>query len=271
MGPTVVARLWYFFGNLAHNRNLLKNLVIRDLRHRYVGSVGGFIWSFIHPVVLLVCYTFIFQIILKLRLDPRVGTDSFPIYLFCGILPWLMFQDTLIRSCGVITENANLVTKTVIPAEILPIAVTLSNLIHHLIGVAILLLVLWFSSSVHLSAFWVLLYLPILIILAQGLGWLVSGLNVFFRDTAQVLNVVMILWFWFTPVFYSAEMVPESFQSVLAINPMATLVTGYRNAFLQLSQPNLEHILILLAWAAVACLTGALFFRKAKPAFADVL
>jgi len=221
--------------------------------------------------VLLVCYTFIFQTILKLRLDPNLGTASFPIYLFCGILPWLMFQDTLIRSCGVITDNANLVAKTVIPAEILPIAVTLSNLIHHLIGVLILLLVLSFSGSVHLSALWVLLYLPILILLAQGLGWLVSGLNVFFRDTAQVLNVVMILWFWFTPVFYSVEMVPESFRPMVALNPMATLVTGYRNAFLQLSQPTWEHILILLISTSVACLVGALFFRKAKPAFADVL
>ena len=260
-----------FLGSLAGNRNLLRHLVIRDLKHRYVGSVGGFIWSFIHPAVLLICYTFIFQIILRLRLDPELGGDSFPIYLFCGILPWLMLQDTLTRSCGVITDNANLVTKTVMPAEMLSIAVTLSNVIHHVIGVSILLVVLLFSGSIHLSAFWVLLYLPILIILSQGLAWLVSGLNVFFRDTAQVLNVVMILWFWFTPIFYSLEMVPESFQPVVALNPMATLVTGYRNAFLQLSQPNLQQILILLAWTVAASVIGGLFFRKAKPAFADVL
>ena len=112
--------IWFFLRNLNTNRNLLKNLIIRDLKQRYVGSVGGFIWSFVHPVILLVCYTFVFSVVLRLRLDPRVGTENFPLYLFCGILPWFMFQDTVIRSCGAITDNAALITKTVIPAEILP-------------------------------------------------------------------------------------------------------------------------------------------------------
>ena len=266
-----ITGLWFFLRKLTANRNLLKNLVIRDLKQRYVGSVGGFIWSFVHPVVLLVCYTFVFSVILRMRLDPKAGTDNFALYLFCGILPWLMFQDTLVRSCGVITENASLITKTVIPAEILPIAITISNLVHHLIGLAILVAALSLFHTIHLSVFWVFLYLPILIILAQGLGWLVSSLNVFFKDTTQVLNVLMIFWFWFTPIFYPVDMIPDSFRLMVAVNPMATLVTGYRNAFLQLSQPSLEHILILLAWTSAALLVGAFFFRQSKPAFADVL
>lgn len=263
--------LWIFLRKLTANRNLLKNLIIRDLKQRYVGSVGGFIWSFVHPLVLLVCYTFVFSVILRLRLDPRVGTESFAMFLFCGILPWLMFQDTVVRSCGAITDNASLITKTVIPAEVLPIAITLSNLVHHLIGLAIMVAALGFFHGIHWSAFWVLLYLPILIMLAQGLGWLVASLNVFFRDTSQVINVLMIFWFWFTPVFYSADMIPDSFRLIVAVNPMATVVTGYRNALLQHSRPDGEHILILLVWTLVAFLIGALFFRKSKPAFADVL
>ena len=263
--------IWFFLRKLTANRSLLKNLVIRDLKQRYVGSVGGFIWSFVHPIVLLVCYTFVFSVVLQLRLDPRVGTESFPLYLFCGILPWFMFQDTVVRSCGAITDNAALITKTVIPAEILPIAITLSNLVHHLIGLTILMVALMVFHSIHLSILWVLLYLPILIVLAQGLAWLVSSLNVFFRDTTQVLNVLMVFWFWFTPVFYPAEMVPDSFRLFIAVNPMAVLVSGYRNAFLRLSQPDLEHLLILLGWTLVAFFLGALFFRQSKPAFADVL
>lgn len=263
--------IWIFLRKLTANRNLLKNLIIRDLKQRYVGSVGGFIWSFVHPLVLLVCYTFVFSVVLQLRLDPEIGTESFAMFLFCGILPWLMFQDTVVRSCGAITDNAALVTKTVIPAEVLPIAITLSNLVHHLIGLAIVVVALWLFHGIHWSAFWVLLYLPVLIMLAQGLGWLVSSLNVFFRDTSQVINVLMIFWFWFTPVFYSADMIPDSFQSIVAVNPMATVITGYRNALLQHSQPNVEHILILLGWTLVAFLMGALFFRQSKPTFADVL
>ena len=260
-----------FLYKLITNRNLLKNLIIRDLKQRYVGSVGGFIWSFIHPIVLLVCYTFVFSVILMLRLDPKVGTDNFPLYLFCGILPWLMFQDTVVRNCGAITDNAALVTKTAIPAEILPIATTLSNLVHHLIGTIILTVTLVFFHSINLSILWVLLYLPILIILAQGLGWGVASLNVFFRDTTQIVNVIMVFWFWFTPVFYPIEMVPDSFRPLIAVNPMAVMVSGYRNAFLQLRQPDLEHLLFLVGWALVVYVVGALFFRQSKSAFEEVL
>src|SRR5262245_45613935 len=106
---------------LLANKNLLKNLVIRDLRHRYVGSMGGFLWSIVHPLVLLATYTFLFGV-LNQRLPSGSGTTSFPIFLFCGILPWLLFQETIIRSCSSITDNAALITKTIIPAEILPVA-----------------------------------------------------------------------------------------------------------------------------------------------------
>ena len=142
---------------------------------------------------------------------------------------------------------------------------------HHLIGLTILIVGLLLLHTVELSNLWVLAYLPVLILLTQGLGWLVSSLNVFFRDTNEVLNVLMIFWFWFTPIFYPVELVPEGFRVVLAVNPMATVVTGYRNAFLQMQPPSLVQILILLGWAVVAFVVGALFFRQSKAAFADVL
>ena len=259
------------FHRVETNRNLLKNLVVRDLKHRYVGSIGGFVWSFVHPLVLLVSYTFVFSVIFQIRLGAGYGTESFPIYLFCGILPWLMFQDTLVRSCSAITDNAALITKTIIPAEVLPIAITISNLVHHLIGLAILLVVLVLFEGVHLSVFWILLYLPMMLALAQGMGWMLSSLNVFFRDTMQVLNILLIFWFWFTPIFYPADRIPAGFQFLAAINPMAVVVTGYRNALLEIAQPSPFHVLMLLAWSVAFFVAGALFFRQAKPAFGDVL
>jgi len=236
-----------------------------------VGSVGGFVWSVIHPIVLLVCYYFVLTVILRARLGPESGTQNFALYLFCGILPWLMFQETVLRNCTSVTENANLITKTVIPSEVLPIAIMISNLIHHLIGLVILFGALILFHSVELSVLWVFAYLPVLIVLAQGLGWLVSSLNVFFRDTTQVLTVLMVFWFWFTPIFYPTEMIPERYRIIMAINPMATVVTGYRNAFLQMAPPRPEHIAILVVWTAIIFLAGALFFRQTKAAFADVL
>jgi lipopolysaccharide transport system permease protein len=111
----------------------------------------------------------------------------------------------------------------------------------------------------------------LLVLFAQGLGWLVSGLNVFFRDTAQLLNVLMMFWFWFTPVFYPASMVPDRFGFLMALNPMAIVLSGYRGAFLELAPPPMESLAALAAWTGAVFLGGALFFRQSKMAFADVL
>src|SRR4051812_49315296 len=147
---------------LAANRNLLKNLVLRDLKHRYVGSMGGFLWSVVHPLMQLVIYTFIFKIFAR-DLGPEYGVNNFSVFLFCGLLPWLLFSDTVTRSCSSIVENSQLITKTVIPAEILPMAITVSNLIHHLIGLTILLAILTVFFHVHFSVLLILIYMPILL------------------------------------------------------------------------------------------------------------
>src|SRR5579871_414267 len=126
---------------LVANRNLLKNLILRDLKHRYVGSFAGFLWSVIHPIVLLVSYTFVFSVVFTLKMDIATGTTNWAIFLFSGLLPWFLFSDTVTRNCAAISDNAPLITKTVIPAEILPISITISNVVNHLIGLAVLLIV----------------------------------------------------------------------------------------------------------------------------------
>lgn len=256
---------------LCANRNLLKNLVVRDLKHRYVGSMGGFIWSVVHPLVLLVSYTYVFTAIFQMKLGPEFGTDSFAIFLFCGLLPWVLFSDTLIRNCSVISDNAPLITKTVIPAEILPISITISNLVHHMIGLAILLVVMTAFYSVHLSALWILLYLAMLLMFAQGISWIVAGLHVFIRDTIQALQILLFLWFWFTPILYSVDLVPENLRFLAVLNPMAVIVTGYRNSLLHLAQPSSIEIAAVLAVSFAVFVTGGLLFKRAKPAFPDVL
>lgn len=259
------------FRKLSANRNLLKNLIIRDLKHRYVGSIGGFLWSVVHPVVLLISYTFVFGIVTPTALGPNAGTDSFAIFVTCGLLPWILFSDTIVRNCSVISDNAPLITKTVIPAEILPLAITISNLIHHCIGVAILLAVMILFYSVPFSALWIFLYMAILLVLAQGLGWIVASLHVFIRDTIQALQIVMLLWFFLTPIVYPADRIPENLRFLTGLNPMALIVTGYRSSLLHLAQPSAVQVLLVFAASIAVFIVGALFFRQAKPAFPDVL
>jgi len=255
---------------LFENRNLLKNLVLRDLKHRYVGSVGGFMWSVAQPVVQLLTYWFAFTVVFQGR--PGLDTDnvSIPLFLFCGILPWFLFTDTVVRNCSAITDNKTLVTKTIMPAEILPIAITLSNLVNHAVGLGVLLLVLAFSGTIPLSAVGVLLYLPMLVLFAQGLGWIVAGLQVFIRDTIHVLQIVLSVWFWLTPVMYGPGRL-KNFENTAMLSPMAVVVTGYRNSLLGLAQPSFTQVVIAALISSAVFIGGALIFRQTKPAFADVL
>ncbi|HYK91281.1 MAG TPA: ABC transporter permease [Acidobacteriota bacterium] len=267
---------WIIFSSFLRKiyvqRGLIRNFVIRDLRTRYIGSFMGFFWSVIHPIVLLISYTFVFAIIFNQRPLPDSGTTSFPLFLFCSILPWLFFQDTLQRSSTVVIDNANLVTKTLFPSEILPLTVLLAGLVNHLIGFAVLLCILLFTlGKVSLYILLVPVYFLVLMLFTLGISWFVASLNVFVRDVSQVLSVILTFWFWFTPIFYSADRFPKRLLFLVRWNPLAHVVTGYRDCLLRMQLPNLRILLFLSIGAFLVFVAGGLFFRKTKREFVDVL
>ena len=208
---------WIILGNFVKKiylqHDLIRNFVVRDLKARYIGSFMGFFWSVINPIVLLVSYSFVFMVIFDMRsADRRAAHQLFLLFLFCSILPWLFFQDTLQRSSTIIVDNANLVTKTIFPTEILPLTVLLAGLVNHLIGFAILMaIILFVLGKVSILILFVPVYSVILMLFTLGLAWFISSLNVFVRDISQVLGVVLTFWFWFTPIFYTGSRVPERY------------------------------------------------------------
>lgn len=232
----------------------------------------GLFWSVIHPLVLLASYTFVFSVILEQRLGDESGTASFAIHLFCGILPWLVFQETLSRSSTVLIENSNLITKTLFPSEILPVSILIANLVNHLIGLGIFLVV---AVAYLQKLSWLLLLVPVyllgLSLFALGLSWFVSSVQVFLRDTAQVLTVVLTFWFWLTPIFFDEQRLPQGLRLLMQLNPLAAVVTAYRKCLLRFETPSLEALLFLYLLAFSAFLAGGLFFRYTKRSFADVL
>jgi ABC-type polysaccharide/polyol phosphate export permease len=267
---------WIILSNLLRKiyvqRGLIRNFVVRDLKARYVGSFMGFFWSVIHPIVLLVSYTFVFSGIFKVRPMADSGTTSFPLFLFCSILPWLFFQDTLQRSSTVIIDNANLITKTLFPSEILPLTVALAGLVNHLIGFAILLVILAFTlGKISVYILLVPVYFALLMLFTLGMSWLVAGLNVFVRDVSQVLSVILTFWFWFTPIFYSPELFPRRWLFLVHWNPLAHVVTGYRDCLLRMRMPDLGILLILALASMLVFAAGGWFFRNTKREFVDVL
>lgn len=261
-----------FLRKLVQGRSLIKNLVVRDLRQRYVGSFVGLAWSVVHPIVLLVSYTFVFSVIFHVKLGTETGGTNFPVFLFAGILPWLTFQDTVTRSSTTILENSGLITKTLFPSEFLPLAILVSNLANHLIGLAVLLVV---TIGFFHKWSWVLLLVPFILLLlflfTLGFSWLVSSLNVFLRDTAQLLGILLTFWFWFTPIFFTERFMPGPLRFALRVNPLAHIVSAYRDCILHGQVPSASTWLWMSGLAGIMFLTGALFFRYTKRAFADVL
>ena len=257
---------------LGARRSLLFQLVRRDFKQRYVGSILGWLWTVIHPLVLLVVYTFLFRYAFGAKLPTDEPTASYPLFLLTGLLPWLLFSETLTRSATSLTENSVLIVKSVFPSEAIPVSILASCGLAHSLSLCVLLLaaVAW-GHPLSWTLCLLPLYTGLLALLSLGWAWIVAGLQVYLRDTVQVLSVVLTAWFWLTPVF-----LPESFYRgrldvVLDWNPIRYVVRGYRDSILGGNPPSLTDVLALSGFAAGTLLLGAFFFRRAKPGFADVL
>ena len=252
-------------------------LVKRDFRQRYIGSAAGWLWGLIHPLVLLGIYTFIFSVCLKTSVGPGEVTHSYSLYLLSGMLPWLLFNETVLRSSGSIVEQANLITKTMFPSEIVPVSIFLSSLISHLLAVGLFVMVVGVTQR-HLPSPTIVL-LPIsmflLGLLAIGIGWIVASLQVYLRDTAQVVMVLLTLWYWITPIMipkssYPVDRYPKAVHAALAANPLVYIVEAYRRMLLGDVAPW-KDIGFAAAFGTATFVIGGLFFRRLKRGFADVL
>jgi lipopolysaccharide transport system permease protein len=261
-----------FLRNLITFRTLLFQLVRRDFEQRFVGSAAGWVWGLIHPLVLLASWAFVFQVCLHQKPPAGEVTSNYTVFLACGFLPWLLFQDTVTRSATSLIEQSNLITKTVFPSEIVPVSVFLSSLIHHLLALSVVLAVVgvWLRE-VSPMALLLPLYMVLLGLFAIGVGWIVSSLQVYVRDTAQLLTVIMTFWFWLTPILVSEQQVPEKLRFVVRLNPLAYLVRAYRERLLSYRPPSWEELAVIAFFAFTSFVLGGLFFRHLKRGFADVL
>ena len=262
-----------FLRNLVERRSLLFQLVRRDFQQRFIGSAVGWIWGVIHPLVLLVSWWFVFGGLMQYHLAPNPFTTNYPLFLFAGMLPWLLFSDTVQRSATSLLEQSNLITKTVFPSEIVPVSVFLSSLVSHWLALGLVIAAVGVMLN-HISIFLLLLpvYMFVVGLLAVGVGWVVASLHVFQRDTAQVLNVILQFWFWLTPIFVNEDLYRgKALHWLLVANPLYYIVRSYRFLLLTHSLPDWGDFVAATAFAVSAFLLGGLFFRYMKRGFADVL
>ncbi len=236
-----------------------------------MGSVAGWLWGVIHPLVLLVTWTYVFGVCLKQTL-PKGMPGTYPLFLFAGMLPWLLFSDTVQRSASSVTDQAGLITKTIFPAEMVPLSVFLSSLVSHLLALALMIVAaeIWLRS-IGLALAILPLYMLLLGLLAVGIGWVVAALQVYLRDTAQFVTVILTVWFWLTPIFIFENQVPRRLRILLYANPMTSIVNAYRKVLLSTQVPGWREAGSLALVSIAVFFLGGLVFRHLKRGFADVL
>lgn len=251
---------------------LIDLMVRRDLHGRFRGSVMGTFWSVINPLGHMLLYTFLFSIVLKVRLGVDSSTGNFALFLMAGLLPWQSLSESCLRATNSITENPNLVKRVVFPLEILPLVSVLSSMITEVIALAILIVIA--SISMH-TMHWTIVYLP-LILLSQfffvsGVCWLLSSMGVFLQDIRHAISLFLSVWMYSTPIVYPASQLPESLKFLLWLNPMAGMVGDFRRVLLEGLPPDWLSYLSYTSVGIILWFTGYYFFYRIKKSFADVM
>jgi lipopolysaccharide transport system permease protein len=213
---------------LPRYRGLIQSLVARELKARYRGSVLGFFWSFVNPLLLLLVYTFVFAYVMPPAQLSEI--PNFALFLFCGLLPWTWFQTSLVESSNVLISGGNLIKKVMFPAEVLPIVTVLANLVHFLLGLPILVaFLIYFNAPLQLSELvWFPVVILVQLVLSIALALILAALTVHFRDIKDILANVMTLWFFATPIIYYWKFAPESIRRFLDVNPFTHLAISYQ-------------------------------------------
>lgn len=251
---------------------MIRMMVIRDMRSRYMGSFLGIFWSIIHPLTQLMIYYFISSIVLKVKLGPDYQDTNFAIWLIAGLLPWMFFAEVINRSPGALLQYASLIKKMVFPFEILPLTHLVTAVINHLIGLLILLGFIFVAGyGVTLTLFGIVPYMLAIGILVMGISWVLSALNVFLRDIGQIIGVLVNIWFFLTPIIYPPHLIPESLQGLFGLNPMLYAVEGYRAAILGKSEIDIAGLSFILVLGIVTFIAGSIIFKKLRTVFSDVL
>lgn len=237
--------MWQQLKEIYLYREMLRNLVSKELRARYKGSVLGFFWTFANPLLMLIVYSVVFSFVM------RIQVENYAMFLFVALLPWNYLAQSTVQSAASLVQNHGLIKKIYFPRAVLPISIVFANLTNYALGLFVLIPALLFfhiKLTPALLAFPAVVALQTLLVVSVAL--LISVATVYFRDLEHITNILMTVWFFLTPVLYPADLVPERFRSIYMLNPAAVLVDSYRAIFFYGRWPD---------WHTLAQLTPVLF------------
>jgi lipopolysaccharide transport system permease protein len=268
--------MWHALRNLLRHRVLIQSLVARELKARYRGSVFGFLWSFINPLLLLAVYTTVFMTIFVPPQGEGVDTQPYALFLFCGLLPWTWFSAALLDASNSLLVGGNLIKKLLFPAEVLPIVSVLANGVHFLLGLPIYFLfwIVFKHEAVSLHALWLPVVMFVQLVFTLGLALFLSALAVHFRDIRDILANVLTLWFFMTPIIYPlsfvSERAPWQITWVISyLNPMSHILNGYHTAIFAGELIPWKRLPVTLAVALAIFFAGYFFFDRLRDSFPE--
>lgn len=246
-------------------REMIFSLVRRDLKGRYKGSVLGFLWTFINPLLQLMVYTFVFSTVM------RSGIEDYYLFLFVALVPWLFFSTSLTGGASSILAQKEMVKKIYFPREILPIAYTTSQFVNMLLSFIVIFIILLISGKgLNTEA---LLYLPIIMfieyILSLGVAMLSSAVTVYFKDFEYILGILAMAWQFLSPVMYAVDMVPEEVMPIFKMNPMTPILIAYRDILYYKKSPDLSTLIQAIIFGVILLIVGWLIFGKLKRHFVE--
>jgi lipopolysaccharide transport system permease protein len=258
-------------GTLLRYRGLIQSLVTRELKARYRGSVLGFVWSFVNPLLLLSIYSFVFDTIMPNK-DPR--TRPYALFMFCGLLPWTWFSASLTEATSSLITGGNLIKKVLFPAEVLPIVSVLANMVHFALGLVILAaFMIGFRHYPNVASLpWFPVVVLVQLIFTLGLALALSALTVHFRDIRDLLTNVLMLWFFATPIIYPYFLpTVERFLPLFRLNPFYHLAVSYQE-ILFFERFGHARSLGLLAMLSVGVFLGGYWlFDRLRDSFAEAV
>src|SRR6266542_1407781 len=249
--------VWQPLWQLPRRLDLIISLTKRELAARYKGSMLGILWAILTPVVMIAIFTIIFAGIFKENFGTSNSQWDYALYLFCGLLPWNAFQESLQLSANTIVAHANLVKRVVFPLETLPISLSLAAMVNQMFGtVALVVAALLLRREIHAT----IVFLPVLLIpqliATLGAAWLLASLGVFVRDIVQGVTLILMAGMYLTPIIYPESLVPERYRALVNLNPFTPLVRNYRRIILEGNLPDWQGLAYFTAFAIASFVLG---------------
>jgi ABC-type polysaccharide/polyol phosphate export permease len=250
---------------------MIVELTKNDFKAKYLGSYLGIFWAFIHPTITILVLWLVFQFGFK---SMPVNDYPFVNWLISGIIPWFFFTESLGNGTSSIVDNSFLVKKVAFRVSLLPIIKILSALAIHVFFIFVVIIINWFYGfEPTIYTLQIFYYLFALILLLLGLTWLTSAIYVFFKDTAQVISIIISLGFWVTPVYWTFSIVPDKYKLFFKFNPMIYIVEGYRSAYLYHTWfwDDMPSFILFWCETCLVLVMGVFVFRKLRSQFSDVI